>query len=191
MSHQHWTPLIKWNVSPNQIYFLDCCKEKIIPAKLINAAAERIIAEQNGLITSDGNLTSKASIILNEYNGSLTKTKKKVIEDVLGLDCVNRINEYRNIFPNGKLPSGQLAKQNVQDLKAAFVWFFKTYPEFDWDVVLDATEYYVATFEKKNYLYMATSKYFIKKDDKFKNSHSILADYCQQILDNPKLLENI
>jgi hypothetical protein len=158
---------------------------------LINPDAERIIAHQNGLITEQGTLTSKAVIALNDFETLLVKTKKKVVSEVLGSDSVDKINEYRDIFPNGKLPSGQLAKQNVQDLKANFVWFFKTYPEFDWDLVLDATEYYVATFEKKNYLYMATSKYFIKKDDKFKNSHSILADYCQQILDDPKLLENI
>ena len=36
MSHQHWTPLIKWNISPNQIYLLDCYRSKIQPSKLID-----------------------------------------------------------------------------------------------------------------------------------------------------------
>ena len=97
--------------------------------------------------------------------------------------------EYREIFPKGKLPSGELARQSVKELQDKFVWFFKTYPEYDWDLVLDATEYYVDTFAKKNYMYMATSSYFIKKTMTTKEVKCKLADYCQEIIDNPKLLQ--
>lgn len=192
MSHQLWTTLIKWNLSPNQIYFLDCCREKIIPSKaLINPDAERMIAQHKGLIDDEGKLTNKAAIILNEFETYLVKTKKKVASEVLGADMNERIKEYREIWPSKRLPSGELARQNMQELKDKFVWFFKTYPEYDWDLVLDATDYYNEVFRKKNYLYMATSSYFIKKTNPTtKEVSSKLADYCQEILDNPKLLDN-
>jgi len=190
MSHQLWTTLIKWNLSPNQIYFLDCCREKIIPSKMIiNPDAERMIAHQKGLIDENGKLTNKAAVILNEFETYLVKTKKKVASEVLGADMNDRIKEYREIWPAKRLPSGELARQNVQELKDKFVWFFKTYPEYDWDLVLDATDYYNEVFRKKNYMYMATSSYFIKKTNpQTKEVSSKLADYCQQIIDNPKLL---
>lgn len=190
MSHQLWSTLIKWNLSPNQIYFLDCCRQSIQPSKvLINPDAERMLAEHKGLIDDTGKLTNKAAVILNEFETYLVKTKKKVASEVLGADMNERITEYREIWPAKRLPSGELARQNVQELKDKFVWFFKNYPEYDWDLVLDATDYYNEVFRKKNYMYMATSSYFIKKTNpQTKEVSSKLADYCQQIIDNPKLL---
>jgi hypothetical protein len=156
---------------------------------IINPDAERMIAHQKGLIDENGKLTNKAAVILNEFETYLVKTKKKVASEVLGADMNDRIKEYREIWPAKRLPSGELARQNVQELKDKFVWFFKTYPEYDWDLVLDATDYYNEVFRKKNYMYMATSSYFIKKTNpQTKEVSSKLADYCQQIIDNPKLL---
>lgn len=193
MSHQLWTTLIKNNISPNLFYFLDCCRQKIMPCKsLINVDAERMIAEYKGYIDLEGNLTPKASTILTEFETLHVKTKKKVATEVLGPDFNEKIKEYREIFPAKRLPSGELARQNVQELKDKFVWFFKTYPEYDWDLILDATDYYNDVFQKKNYMYMATSSYFIKKTNpQSKEVSSKLADYCQQIIDNPNILNNI
>lgn len=192
MSHQLWTTLIKNNISPNLFYFLDCCKDKIIPCKsLINADVERVFAEHKGLINKEGNLTNKGISILNEFQTLLVKTKKKIASEVLGADFNEKIKEYREIFPAKRLPSGELARQNVQELKDKFVWFFKTYPEYDWDLILDATDYYNELFKKKNYLYMATSSYFIKKTNPTtKEVSSKLADYCQEIIDNPNILNS-
>ncbi len=193
MSHQLWSTLIKWNLSPNQIYFLDCCRQSIQPSKiLINSDAERMLAEHKGLVDKNGKLTNKAAVILNEFETLLVKTKKKVASDVLGTDVSERIKEYREIWPSKRLPSGELARQNIQELKDKFVWFFKNYPEYDWDLILDATDYYNDVFKKKNYMYMATSSYFIKKTNpQTKEVSSKLADYCQQIIDNPDILNNI
>lgn len=191
MSHQIWNTLIKWNLSPNQIYFLHCCRYKIKPANIINQDAESIVCQAKGLIDDKGALTNKAAIILDEYETFLIKTKKKVASEVLGADMNDRIKEYREIWPSKRLPSGELARQSTQELKDKFVWFFKTYPEYDWDLVLDATDYYNEVFGKKNYQYMATSSYFIKKTNpQTREVSSKLADYCQEILDNPKLLSN-
>lgn len=191
MSHQLWSTLIKWNISPNQVYFLDCCRDRIKPV-IINQDAERIVCESKGLIDKEGNLTNKGANILNEFETFLVKTKKKVTSAVLGENSMDKINEYRDIWPSKRLPSGELARQSTQELKDKFIWFFKTYPEYDWDLVLDATDYYNGVFKRKNYQYMATSSYFIKKTNTTtKEVTSKLADYCQEILDNPKLLDNL
>ena len=189
MSHQLWNTPLKWSLSPNQIYFLDCCRDKIMPSKsLINVDAERMLAEHKGLIDKDGKLTNKAVVILDEFETCLVKTKKKVAIEVLGNNFNEKLVEYRETFPAKRLPSGELARQNIEELKSKFVWFFKTYPEYDWDLILDATDYYNGIFKKKNYQFMVTSSYFIKKTSNNKEITSKLADYCQQIIDNPKLL---
>jgi hypothetical protein len=187
MSHKHWMCAIKHNITPNQIFLLDCYKSKIKPP-LINEDAELFICKSKELIDENGELTAKALKILNEHETLLTKKQKVVAEEVLGIDFESKINEYRNRFPAKRLPSGLSARQNVKDLKERFIWFFKNYPEYDWDLVLDATDLYNEEFEKKNYQFMRTSMYFIKKNNG-KEECSQLADYCQMIIDNPKLLE--
>ena len=191
MSHQLWNTLIKWKLSPNQIYFLDCCRSNIKPNTIIDQEVEKQICLQRNLIDAEGNLTNEGDVILNEFETHLIKTKKKIATEVLGTNANERIKEYREIWPSKRLPSGELARQSSQELKDKFVWFFKTYPEYDWDLVLDATDHYNEVFSKKNYQYMATSSYFIKKTNPLtREVSSKLADYCQEILDNPKILSN-
>lgn len=147
------------------------------------------MCEAKGLIDKDGHLTEKALEILNEKDTYLVKTKKKVSVAVLGEDYLDKVREYREYFPEGKLPHGAVARQNVQQLKERFVWFFKTYPEFDWDLVLEAAKYYRFCKERENFMYMQTSSYFIKKTDpRTRDTTSGLADYCQMILDRPSIL---
>jgi hypothetical protein len=95
------------------------------------------------------------------------------------------------MFPARKLPSRELARQSVQELRDKFVWFFKTFPEYSWDLVLDATDYYIYTKSKENYMYMSTSSYFIQKvDARTKTWKSVLADHCQMIQENPEILNH-
>ena len=192
MTHQLWMNLIKNNLNPNQVYFLDCCRQKIKPTGIINVEAEALICQSKGLIDAEGKLSHVAQNILNEFETYLVKTKKKVATEVLGDNFLDRIKEYRELFPAIKLPSGELARQSVQELKDKFIWFFKTYPEYDWDLVLDATDSYIFHKRKVTSSFMVTSRYFIQKTDlKTKLSRSILADYCQMILDNPDILKSI
>lgn len=187
-----WTIPIQWKLSPNQIYLLDCYRSKIKPTSIINEEEELKVCKERGLIDDESNLTNAGAVILNQFETFLVKTKKKVTQDVLGEDFLERVKEYREAFPSKRLPSGELARQSVQELKDKFIWFFKTYPEYDWDLVLDAADYYNEVFKRKNYMYMATSSYFIKKTNpQTKEVTSKLADYCQEILDNPKMLDNL
>lgn len=191
MSHQLWNTLIKWNISPNQIYFLDCCRSNIKPNNIIDQNVEKEISLQRNFIDLEGNITNEGAVVLNEFETYLVKIKKKVASEVLGIDMNERIKEYREIWPSKRLPSGELARQSGQELKDKFVWFFKNYPEYDWDLILDATDYYNEVYKRKNYMYMVTSSYFIKKTNpQTKEVSSKLADYCQEILDNPNILNS-
>jgi hypothetical protein len=169
---------------------MDCCRSNIKPNAIIDQEIEKEICLQRNLIDDKGNLTNEGAVILNEFETHLLKLKKKVATEVLGADVNERIKEYREIWPAKRLPHGQLARQSNQELKDKFVWFFKNYPEYDWDLILDATDYYNEVFKKKDYLYMATSSNFIKKTEITKEVSSKLADYCQEILDNPSMLNN-
>jgi len=189
MSYQIWNTCRTYNITPNQLYFLDCCREKIIPSTVINANTEKLIALQAGYIDLEGNLSPAAILILNEFETFLVKTKKKVTKEVLGEDFMDKVKIYREIFPAKRLHSGELARQTPNELKDKFIWFFKTYPEYDWGMVFDATDYYVYLKSLKNFEYTMTSSYFIKKTDpRTKETSSKLADHCQMIIDDPSLL---
>lgn len=188
MSHQLWTVAIRWNISPNQLYFLDCCRSKIKPTNIINENAEILISKNKNLLTEDNQLTPKAIAILDEFEMYLAKRKKKVTESVLGEDFLEKVKEYRELFPLKRLPSGELARQSVNELKDKFVWFFKTYPEYTWELVLDATHYYLHLKSLDEFRFTVTSSYFIKKTNiTTKEQMSKLADYCQLLLDDESI----
>lgn len=178
-------------MNPNQIYLLDCYQSRIRPSSIINEEAEANICKAKGFLTTENVITSKGTTVLNDFETFLVKIKKKVTSEVLGPDFNEKLKEYREIFPSKRLPSGELARQSVNELKDKFIWFFKTYPEYDWNLVLDAADYYNDVFKKKGYMFMATSSYFIKKTSQDKSISSKLADYCQEILDNPNILNGI
>jgi len=100
----------------------------------------------------------------------------------MGKKFATKLNEYREIFPAGKLPSGKPARVNVRTLENSFRWFFETY-DFSWDEIIDATRMYVNEYRDAQYMYMKTSQYFVAKEDKNKVKSSDLADYCDMIRD--------
>lgn len=182
MSHQLWMTLIKHKITPNQIYFLDCCRERIQPSSdLINQNVEKNICELKGLINDKGVLTYKALNILQEFETYLVKTKKIVTTAVLGDQSEEMIEKYKEYFPK-KLATGP-GRQSNRELKQKFVWFFKNHPEYTWDDVLEAANYYRYECAQRNNEFMANSSNFIKKDTMSKESVSKLADYCQLVID--------
>lgn len=188
MSHQLWSSIIKRNISPNQIYLIDCYKNKIRPTLIINQDAELLICKSKGLIDEQNNVTPRGLEALEEFQTFLVKTKKKVTKEVLGENFMENITKYRELFPAERLPSKQYARQSVEELKDKFIWFFKTYPQFSWELVFDATDYYIylKKVQPVPYQYMMTSSYFIKKSDGG-NTRSALADTCQELLENPNI----
>lgn len=125
-------------------------------------------------------ITAEGTLLMIALDNFFTKAKKKTDIQLMGKDFNDKIIEYREIFPEGKIPSGKPARQNTKALGEAFRSFFETY-DFTWDQIITATKMYVNEYRDKEYLYMMTSQYFIGKQDKNKVKHSELADYCDMI----------
>jgi hypothetical protein len=174
------TMTYKLGLTPNQIYLLHSIKKGIEP-KLINITAETGLLETEGFLQL-GTLTSKGNdaLVKATYLGRSARSKAE-----LTATDIEEITRFREMFPNIKIPTSKKpARQPVRDLQDKFSVFFARYPDYrDWELIQNATAYYLDEFEKKKWNYMQTSAFFIIKDDQHKGSTSVLADYCQMILD--------
>jgi hypothetical protein len=166
---------LKEKISPRLVPTFDTDIRELITKGYVlhDKAAKKVSLTQSGLESVES---------LESY---FTKSKKKTSVNLMGNDFLKRIEEYRAIFPAGKLPSGKPARQNAKALEDSFRWFFDTY-DYTWDQVIEATKLYVNEYKDKDYLYMMTSQYFISKQDKNKIKHSELADYCDMVKDGFK-----
>ena len=169
--------LVKEGITPNQLYVLWCIREKISPS-MIN-----IHLEMRGLSEYvDGtSLTGKALSLLIEIDENFKDKKAKNEKDLMGSDHMKKIDEYCEIFPDLKLPSGKYARDAAKNLEVNFKWFFKNH-EYDWNTIMEATKKYIYEYEQKSYNYMRTCKYFIKKQEKDGSITSDLANYCDMVI---------
>ena len=172
--------LIKEDLSPNTYYVLHCIKEKIVPNQFVNAALESKRLQKDNWINDDLQLTAKSHIFMEEINSFFRKSKKKTSRDLMGDEFSQKILEYVNIFPNKKLSSGKYARVNPKNLESTFRWFFETY-DYDWETIISATERYVDEYSLKNYEFMRTAQYFVRKQNTDKTWDSELATYCDLI----------
>lgn len=169
--------LLQEKISPNAYYVLDCIKENVIPNSFVNKELECQRLKNDGWLTDSLELTSKSAIFMAEINGYFKKSKKKTTKALLGEDFNEKIKEYVELFPNKKLPSGKHARVNPKNLEIAFRWFFETY-DYTWETILTATEKYVLEYSMRNYDYMRTSQFFVRKQNVDKSFESELANYC-------------
>ena len=97
--------------------------------------------------------------------------------------CAEQIEQYNLCFPKGKKAGTSSSfRTNPKELVERFSWFFKEYPEYTWENVLEATKLYTKQFlDSNDFTYLQLSKYFIKKDDKNKTTTSSLANVCYNI----------
>lgn len=109
--------------------------------------------------------------------------KKIPVDELLGVNYKDKINMFIELFPKGKLPNGKYARSNAKNIENNFVWFFNTY-NYNWKIILNATELYVEEYKKNNYKFMRTAYYFIKKIEQDKSVICDLADYCDRIVNN-------
>jgi hypothetical protein len=179
-----FTRLVQEGLTPNTYYVLHCIREKTVPYKFVNKELECKRLQTEGWLTEDLQLTSKSLIFIEEINGYFKKSKKKTSKDLMGADFLQKIQEYVNIFPNRKLSSGKYARTTPKNLEVAFRWFFENY-DYDWDIIIKATERYVGEYEVRNFDYMRTSQYFLRKQNTDKSFESDLANYCELITSNP------
>ena len=172
-----WIQLMtETKLSLNEVYLLWCIHNKSKPIN-INSHSELSKLKNKDLIDHEGKITPMALEIISKIPSSET-TKTAVSSTDITDDYIEK---YVMLFPKGKLPSGKQARADRRNLKANFIWFFKNY-KYDWDTILKATALYVDEYERKNFMYMRTSQYFISKMNPDKSRESELANYCSQII---------
>lgn len=175
--------MLKNNLTPNQVLLLFGIKQGVALPQV--TTEDKLALEKLGyLILDDGRYTmsAEAKCFIVHLDNYFIKAKKKTDAQLMGQDFVDKINIYREIFPNIKLPSGKPARVNVKMLSESFRWLFETY-DYTWEQIIKATKMYVNEYRDAQYMYMQTSQYFICKQDKHKVKSSTLADYCDMIKD--------
>jgi hypothetical protein len=175
--------MLKNNLTPNQVLLLFGIKQGVSLPQITND--DKLALERTGyLILDNGKYTmsAEAKSLIVHLDNYFTKAKKKTDAQLMGQDFVDKINIYREVFPNIKLPSGKPARVNVKMLSESFRWLFETY-DYTWEQIIKATKMYVNEYRDAQYMYMQTSQYFICKQDKHKVKSSTLADYCDMIRD--------
>tara|TARA_R110002020_G_scaffold190644_1_gene390208 strand:+ start:682 stop:1269 length:588 start_codon:yes stop_codon:yes gene_type:complete len=172
--------MLKNEISPNQVYLLDCIKENI-SSPLINVSLELRNLRKKGFIDGNNKLKNKAEKLLKDIRSYYEVNKEKTSKIILGDNFHENILIYRELFPVGRLPSKKPARSSPKNLEVAFRWFFKNF-DYNWETVIKATAMYVDEYETSNYLYMQTSQYFIRKQAADKSWNSTLSDYCEIVL---------
>lgn len=174
--------LIKLDLTPNRYYLLHCKKDKIAPAFNLNVGVDYMRLQSDDWLDANGNLTSKAVKLVQELDSYFKNSKKKTSTSILGDNFIGKIEEYLDIFPKFKLPSGKYARSDKKNLENNFRWFFENH-DYDWNTVINATKMYVDDYERQGYKYMRTSQYFIRKlNPAEKTFESELANYCDTYL---------
>lgn len=99
------------------------------------------------------------------------------------VEFIEKVNEYRLLFPAGTNPStNKPFRAPVRELHKKLAKFMVENPEYDWNLVLDATDNYVDRYSKVDYNMMRTSSYFISKIIAGVESSDLAAE-CQLLLD--------
>ncbi len=168
--------ITKEGLTPNQFYLLYSMRESISPSH-INLHQELRMLSSNAWISDENKLQPKSTLLVQQIEGFFKVQKKKTNSDLMGEGAIDNIDKYQSLFPRKKLPSGKVARSDKTNVENNFRWFFETH-KYSWETILKATAHYVDEYEAKNYLYMRTSAYFIRKTELDKSIISDLADYC-------------
>ena len=110
--------ILKDNITPNQLMLLYAF-EKSIGIPHINPDLELkglIKAEYITKIDNSYTITLAGKKIMVKYNNYFVKAKKKTSIQLMGKDYMTGVQQYRELFPKMKLPSGKPARVNEKTL---------------------------------------------------------------------------
>ena len=177
--------IIKDKITPNQLLLLYAIDDaisfpQINPHLEIKGLKKEGYVDMNEDLSTGCELSEKGRALKLKYDNYFVKSKKKTNSLLMGKEYIKKVEEYRELWPAKKLPSGKPARVNVKTLTNNFKWFFQNYT-YSWDEIMAATKRYLNEYEDQDYMYMQTSQYFISKADKSKVKQSQLADYCDMI----------
>ena len=173
-------------LTPNQFYLLYFIKEGVSPVHVnIHQEVRAVIAKGflKDLTNAEGNkyeLTPEAHTLIDQVESFFRVNKKKTNNQVMGAGYAEKVQEYLQVFPKMLLPSGKAARSDKKNVETALRWFIENY-EYSWETIIKAAQLYVGEFELKNYLYMQTSQYFIRKQNADKTWASELANMCARV----------
>ena len=177
--------IIKDKITPNQLLLLFAIDESISFPQ-INPHLEIKGLKREGYILMNEDLETGCELsddgirLKIKYNNYFIKGKKKTNSILMGKEYIKKVEEWRELWPAKKLPSGKPARTNVRTLTNNFKWFFENY-DYSWDEIFKATNKYIDQYELTDYLYMKTSQYFIAKSDSSRVKISELADCCDML----------
>lgn len=136
-----------------------------------------------GFLDEKSNLTDKAIKVVTEA-AKMDPRKTKGLKEVIPSDFKENLFAFRNLFPSTK-DVGRPVRSSIQDLEPRMLWFFRSYPDYTWEMVLSATAKYIES-QNTDFKYCMTAAYFIKKDDKNRSTLSTLATWCEAENDEEK-----
>ena len=163
------------NLTPNQFYLIYSMVKKQ-PPTLVNVHQEMRVLERDGWVKSSI-IQSKSLVLIKAVENFFTASKSKSDKDLLGEEWNRRINQYQELFPKIKLPNGKAGRSDKKVVEDNFKWFFANY-KYTWDEILDATRRYVNDYQTRNYKFMRTSQFFIRKQVVGRDFTSDLAEWC-------------
>lgn len=169
---------------------LYCIQQGISPNNLNIHLELRNLTNKGWITGSKYELTPQAISFIEQIQSYFQVHKKKTTSVIMGDNYNEYIQKYLLLFPKIKLPSGKAARTDATNCETAFKWFFDTY-SYSWEVILNATGMYIDEYEKKNYMYMQTSQYFIRKQLPDKTWGSELANWCSNIQNNEVIPQDI
>lgn len=173
-------------ISPNGLYVLHSTYNGYRHLNYVNIITEQYRLELSGYLEkaqdNSYKITNKGLMLLKDSEKHV-KAIKDVNKKGSFKEWEDNIIAFNEIFPKGRRPGTSLGYRTPpKELFSRFAWFFDEYPEYNWDMVLDATKKYVNKFDEENdYTFLQTAKYFIKKDDRNKSTSSTLASICYMI----------
>lgn len=99
--------ILQQKMTPDQFLILYGIK-KSLSLPLNNVPDQIKHLEKEGFI-KDNELTLKGKKVIVKFENYFIKAKKKTSIQLMGKKFSVRLNEYREVFPEGKLPSGKPA----------------------------------------------------------------------------------
>lgn len=174
-----YNSLGKHELTPNEFYVLWCLEHKK-ECTLSDTPAILDRLKSKGHV-KEGKLDKKISKLVERLDMMFSDDPAKRMS--LTTSYSDNIIKYQEMWPKGKVGvNNRRLWTSAKNIEAAFKWFFNHY-NYDWELVLRATEFYLNQEDDKGYPFTRTSKYFIRKMDPGMGSNSELADYCELILD--------
>ncbi len=181
--------LISQGLSPNQLVYADLLlsgnkqlllqlfaldNEKKVKHDLYKLYQKNIIENEIDDSIDTLDLAFIESIIV---NNAIDITKFTSDVDKVGKEAFEAfIVQWYNLFPKGVTSGGYPVRSGLNSCRVKMLKFIKT-TKFTHEVILKATEHYIAQSAAKRYEYVQTATYFIEKLGK-----STLEGFCEQIV---------